>query len=348
MAKILAKKLFYSSAISVGSVISFILCLLAFYFAVSLFTPSLTIWFVRKHGVLASRDYIYKDFAHLSEDAQIKKDLIYPSIYSRNEFDIYHSSSTQEAKPTIFWMHGGAYIDGNKEVIKTYAVNFVAEGYTVISLNYALAPENKYPAPLIQLSEAYRYLETNKSQFPMIDFENVIFGGNSAGAQIAAQFVAIQVNDDLASRMNFTQVVKKDTIKATLLYSGPYNLKAFEDTGNPFVKFLFHQVGWAYLGDRNWLDTDLADFVTVPNIVTSNFPPTFITDGNYLSFQEQGMELHQKMKELEIETEALFFDKYAGNIIHDFQFDFNKYTHEARLCLERSINFLNRNINLAV
>lgn len=69
-----------------------------------------------------------------------------------------------------------------------------------MNVNYALAPQYKYPTPLIQMNQATQFIKENKMNLP-IDFNQVIIGGDSAGAQLASQFTAIQTNDRLREAM---------------------------------------------------------------------------------------------------------------------------------------------------
>ena len=58
-------------------------------------------------------------------------------------------------------MHGGGFVGGDKSDITGYAVELATKGYTVVNINYALAPKRKYPTPVLQLGEAYEYIKEN-------------------------------------------------------------------------------------------------------------------------------------------------------------------------------------------
>lgn len=65
------------------------------------------------------------------------------------------------------------------------------QGYVVVNVNYALAPNYKYPTPLKQMDAAVKFMKDNQHDFP-IDFDQVILGGDSAGAQLMSQYTAMQ------------------------------------------------------------------------------------------------------------------------------------------------------------
>ena len=73
--------------------------------------------------------------------------------------------------------------------------------------------------------------------------------------------------------------------------------------------------------------------------VTKNFPPTFITDGNAYSFQEQGIALENKLKELQVPVEGLFYKDEKKEISHEYQFDYS--LPESKECYEQTVTFIN-------
>ncbi|WP_256083395.1 alpha/beta hydrolase, partial [Staphylococcus aureus] len=85
-------------------------------------------------------------------------------------------------------------------------------------------PQYKYPTPLIQMNQATQFIKENKMNLP-IDFTQVIIGGDSAGAQLASQFTAIQTNDRLREAMKFDKSFKPSQIKGAILFGGFYNMQ---------------------------------------------------------------------------------------------------------------------------
>src|SRR5690606_11211703 len=113
--------------------------------------------------------------------------------------------------PVILWVHGGAFLGGDKSDITEYAVQVASKGYIVANMNYELAPGAKYPAPLHQVDEAYRFIEKQAESFGM-DLDRLYFAGDSAGAQIVSQFVNIQVDEEYARLVGIKGIVPKKNI----------------------------------------------------------------------------------------------------------------------------------------
>src|SRR5260370_42366322 len=58
-------------------------------------------------------------------------------------------------QPVIIWVHGGALIMGHRgQVDRALLDKLLKAGYTVVSIDYRLAPETKLPAILEDLEDA--------------------------------------------------------------------------------------------------------------------------------------------------------------------------------------------------
>jgi len=308
--------------------------------AVTMCTPRLFVWVMHITHVFDRRVLPPLQLKQVSADVRVQTDVAYPSRYGSNTFDLYAPAAG--GGPVLFWVHGGGFIGGDKTTIRPIALRLAAKGYTVVSLNYALAPKTHYPAALVQLGEVYEYLRANAPRFGAPNLCRLAFGGDSAGAQIALQFVLLQTNPALAEAMHWHPQVPKESIKANVLYCGPYDLAAFAGTGSKVLGFFVQQLGWAYFGHRGWMRAPKARQASVLDHVTAACPPTFLTDGNAFSFEEQGRALCAKLTELGVSVQGLFYGPEAGELHHDYQFSFDQYPQQAEECYQDTLDFLNR------
>lgn len=87
-----------------------------------------------------------------------------------------------EKNKVVLFFHGGGYVLSS---VKTHdeMVSFISDnlGAKVFSLDYSLAPENKYPSALNEALFAYEWLILNG-----YDSEEISLCGDSAGAHLAA------------------------------------------------------------------------------------------------------------------------------------------------------------------
>lgn len=103
------------------------------------------------------------------------------------------------------------------------------------------------------------------------------------------------------------------------------------------TKLFVSQIGWAYLGDKDWKNSPKGALVSTVNYVNNHFPPIFITDGNNGSFEEQGKELSRKLRKEGVATRTLFFDQ-QHKVKHEYQFDLD--SKDGQKCFSQTMNFL--------
>ena len=268
----------------------------------------------------------------------VTKNLKYPSKYKDNSADIYIPQNAKDPCPVVLWVHGGAFVGGDKRDAEIYATALAAEGYAVVCMNYRRAPEAKYPAPVIQTGEAYLWIKTLADRYPM-DAERLILAGDSAGAHIAAQFAAIQSNSEYAKEMVIEPIVPPASIKATLLFCGPFDTAKILEIDSRIMNFLMGKAAWAYFGEKAW-EGKFASQATVTNYITSDFPPSFISDGNTLSFEEHGRALAEELEANSVPVETYFIPAGEEITKHEYQFVMN--TPAAEKSFEKVLEFLKK------
>lgn len=72
--------------------------------------------------------------------------------------DVYNAAPTPR-RPAVIWIHGGALIVGHRSgVMARFHQRLLAADWTVISIDYRLAPETRLPAILEDVRDAYRWV----------------------------------------------------------------------------------------------------------------------------------------------------------------------------------------------
>jgi len=270
---------------------------------------------------------------------QVQTDIEYDSIFSQNTFDYYEPKTPLPNHPTIIWIHGGGFVGGDKADVEIYSIWLAYHGYHVISMNYELAPDAVYPSIMIQVDELVAYLQTHQQHWNL-NLDNLFLAGDSAGAQIAAQFATIQTNLDYAEAIGIEPILAADQIKGILLYCGMYDLTSLLETDSRIINFLFSQIGWSYFGTKEWAESDEGQLKSVINHVDENFPSTYITDGNTISFEEQGEALVQRLESLNVDVSSRFFDENKVTTYHNYQFRLD--TKSGLETFQDTLNFLNQ------
>ena len=264
--------------------------------------------------------------------------LKYPSKYESNTADIYYPSKKVGPYPVILWIHGGAYVGGDKKDLSIYATSLAAEGYAVVCMNYQLAPGAKYPTPVIQTGEAYEWLCDIAEEYSL-DMERFVLAGDSAGAHIAAQFAAIQSNEVYAAEMGIEPVVIPETLKAAVLYCGPFDSVKISAVDNRILSFLLSRAAWAYFGERSW-EEPFAHQASIAEHITADFPPAFISDGNTASFEDHARGFVEVLSDNGVSVETYFINKEVETTYHEYQFVMN--TPAGREAFQKTLEFLDK------
>ena len=91
-----------------------------------------------------------------------------------------------ETDGVILYFHGGGFVLGSLEthhrMMRLLAIESRA---TLIGVDYRLAPEHPFPAPLDDCVESVRWLEKNGAPTLGLDPERIVLAGDSAGANLA-------------------------------------------------------------------------------------------------------------------------------------------------------------------
>jgi acetyl esterase len=88
--------------------------------------------------------------------------------------------------PVLVFFHGGGWVLGDIETVDNLCRRLAnASGCAVVSVEYRLSPETKFPGPLDDCFEAVEFVAREAESFG-IDPARIAVGGDSAGGNLAA------------------------------------------------------------------------------------------------------------------------------------------------------------------
>ncbi|MGX9462701.1 alpha/beta hydrolase [Shewanella sp. A14] len=106
------------------------------------------------------------------------------SSYTTIKLRIYHPSANKPQK-TLVYFHGGGGVIGSINTHDRFCRYLAKHGnMNIISVDYRLAPEHKFPIPICDAIEAWNYINTNHQQLD-INPQHIGVGGDSAGGYLA-------------------------------------------------------------------------------------------------------------------------------------------------------------------
>jgi acetyl esterase/lipase len=99
---------------------------------------------------------------------------------------IYEPLKKADNHPGVLYIHGGGYILGAPEMTDAGCRQMVSEiGCIVVSVDYRLAPEHPYPAPLEDCYAALTWLSEHACELG-VDASRIAVAGGSAGGGLTA------------------------------------------------------------------------------------------------------------------------------------------------------------------
>ncbi|UOO81682.1 alpha/beta hydrolase [Uruburuella testudinis] len=125
----------------------------------------------------------------LPEQTRVFKDIIYKNVNGTDlKLDLYLPAQADKPTPLIVWVHGGAWMRGDKADFpprnSRLAAALLSEGYALASVSYRLSGQAAFPAPIQDLNDALAYLWAHAGQYGF-DRDNIAIAGRSAGAHLA-------------------------------------------------------------------------------------------------------------------------------------------------------------------
>ncbi|TWT02556.1 alpha/beta hydrolase [Planomicrobium sp. CPCC 101079] len=268
----------------------------------------------------------------IKKEVHVLKDLIYDE--TKNSFmDIYRPAYAADPLPVILWIHGGGYVGGSKDSRQDYGMALANAGYIVANIDYALAPGQVYPGPVLQANAALEYMKLHASEFGG-DMSRLFIGGDSAGAQIASQLAAVISNKKLAGAMDIRPAVQLEHLRGALLMCGLYNMETVRATGFPNIDLFLN----TYTGSDQFESFSRIDELSTVNQITPDYPPVFITVGDGDPFASQAAELVQALDSQNVLVDSVFFEDSGKELKHEFQYALD--TIDAQKTLEKTFNFL--------
>jgi acetyl esterase/lipase len=127
-------------------------------------------------------------------DVQIIRDVVYRPLYEgedgsrdKNKLDLYIPRGKKDF-PVIFFVHGGAWLHGNKDQFGMYSVlalSWARHGIGTVSINYRLSPGVKHPEHIKDVARAFAWTRKNIARYGGRP-DQIFACGHSAGGHLVA------------------------------------------------------------------------------------------------------------------------------------------------------------------
>jgi acetyl esterase/lipase len=193
--------------------------------------------------------------------------------------DIYYPEVVGKPVPAIVYVHGGAWISGDRS--SDEGVRFIPElvgrGFVVASVNYRLAPEHKFPAQIEDIKCAVRYLRANAANHG-IDPNRIGVVGASAGGHLVALLGTSDPSAGLEGSCGY--IDESSRVQAVVDLCGPTDLATllFDVDYISWIEEYYATAAEQVLGTRD-PNAEIVSKVSPVTHVTRDDPPFLIIHG---------------------------------------------------------------------
>lgn len=274
-----------------------------------------------------------------------RNDVCYGTTYPNSFLDIWYPNEDLTVKrPTVFYIHGGGFIFGDKVSGDPLAagagrdVDFCAEiasrGYHVVSPNYALAPEYRFPTQIEQMNEMLGFLTEHQDEFGL-DMSRIFLGGGSAGAILSEIYGAVLSNPKYAEKLGIVPKIKKEQILGLLIDEAAVSLRHYEENMNAMLG--------CWLGmDEPSVKKEAEEKLDAAKWIEDTYIPSFINSSNQeIWFLDSAEDLVKALEKNGTDYEFFYCGPELDQLEHGYmqRFASNRYAKE---CLEHFIAFMKR------
>lgn len=210
---------------------------------------------------------------------------------------VYRPDDQPSKLPALYWIHGGGYVMGDIEQDDRLMMQLVKRiGCVTASVDYRLAPEHPFPAPVEDCYAGLKWLFSNAGEFG-IDPSRIAIGGASGGGGLCAG-LALMARDRKEVKVAYQLLIypmidDRNATPASYAITDPrmWNREA-------------NRLGWkAYLG-RDGGGADVSPYAAASRATDlSNLPPAYIPVGALDLFVDENIEYAQRLVQAGVPTE---------------------------------------------
>jgi acetyl esterase/lipase len=210
-------------------------------------------------------------------------DIAYSNVSAAQKLDLYLAAETTQKSPVIISIHGGAFKFGDKaDAHVTPMLEGLKKGYAVVSVNYRLSQEAKFPAQIQDIKAAIRWVKANAEKYHF-DKNKIILWGGSAGGYLSA-LAGVSSNEAALDDLTLGNEQENSKVQAVVDWFGPID---FLEMDNQFIK---SQKGKPDHNDANSPESELLGqkITEIPQKAKAANPETYISNDDCFFFIQHG------------------------------------------------------------
>jgi acetyl esterase/lipase len=132
----------------------------------------------------------YLAYTALTTTAPTRAGLAYGEASSRQVLDLYLPEGAAAEPPVVLWVHGGAFMMGDKSDPQSLDA-LLGAGFAVASMNYRLSGEAIWPAQLEDVTAAYSLLRGQATELGIDPDRIALFGASAGGFLVSTAGITL-------------------------------------------------------------------------------------------------------------------------------------------------------------
>lgn len=194
--------------------------------------------------------------------------------------------------PVLLFFHGGGWVTESVETYNRVCARMAQDtGHIVVSVEYRLAPEHKFPIPLEDCYAAAKALYTNRLLLHT-EPEKITIMGDSAGGNLAAAVCLLA-----RERKEFTprrQILIYPALGNCYTEKSPY--RSVKENGKDYLLTAVKMEDYLNLYQRTETDRQNPYFAPILEKDLQNLPETLILTAEYDPLRDEGEVFGRKLQ----------------------------------------------------
>lgn len=214
-------------------------------------------------------------------------------------------SMDDSIRPVLIFFHGGGWVTGNIDSYNRVCANLAAvTGHIIVSVDYRLAPEHRFPAAPEDCYHISKEIYLNSKELFGVPVDNISLIGDSAGANLAA-VVSLMARD--RGEFHVTRQI--------LIYPAVNNdftehseFDSIRENGTDYILTSKRMCDYMELYQGKEEDKQSPYFAPLLAKDLSNQPNTFIITAQYDPLRDEGEEYGKRLREAGNQVEVYRFE----------------------------------------
>ena len=220
-----------------------------------------------------------------------------------------HTAQTQKSLPALVYIHGGGWTIGDLDTHDVLCRSLCLQaGVVVISVDYRMGPEHKFPAAYDDSVAAFNWTVANASALG-VDAKRIAIGGDSAGGNLsAAACIGLRDQKGLSVQPAFQLLIYPGTIMWQDTPSYHANGQGYMLTKDSIAYYTDN-----YLRNRD----DAKDWRASPQWASTHagLPPAFVMTAGFDPLRDEGLMYADALSKAGVSCQYICFERQIHGFI---------------------------------